>query len=211
MGGLATGEGKAKAGLAAGHWPVEGRAGRRRRAPSPYPPPRWGEGLDADGVRRELMGGLATGEGKAKAGLATGCWPLAAGHWLLATGPSKATRAASGGPLYLSARGERKEVSEDRQLRGGKGADHRRTAVAFPPPIAHVLNNPGAHLPHPRPSPQRGGRGRERGSSACGLRVLQPTRRPPSPAPLGRAGRCWRWSRVLSVYSGALGMWSFSP
>ena len=69
MGGLATGEGKAKAGLAAGHWPVEGRAGRRRKAPCP--PPRWGEGtcwekLCTDPCRESCctLPFLARGEGR---------------------------------------------------------------------------------------------------------------------------------------------------
>ena len=47
--------------------------------------------MDADGVRREWMGGLATGKGKAKAALGTGGWPLA-------TEQSKDAGTASGRP-----------------------------------------------------------------------------------------------------------------
>ena len=68
---VGNGRRKGESRSAAGHWPVEGRAGRRRKAPSPYPPPRWGEGtcwekLCTDPCRESCctLPFLARGEGR---------------------------------------------------------------------------------------------------------------------------------------------------
>ena len=67
----------------AGGW-VEGREGRRRRAPPlPALPRAGGRALGADGVGEEWVRGVATGEGKTKGPawlLADGGYSLAPGH-----------------------------------------------------------------------------------------------------------------------------------
>ena len=122
---------------------VATRAGRKRTTPSPYPPPRWGEGFGCGRCAPGLLSTWAMGGGNATAVL----------RWSTPLPPLNCRSSETSFPSPLAERYRWPPVAARTSFDGPVA----RPAFAFPSPVANRPINSRRTPSASRPSPQRGG------------------------------------------------------